>query len=259
MNKIIPLIIFFISIFVYADKSKEKEKLPIITEIAFEKGDFYNKAVPPVELIIAIEISNSADYKISYENEIINAGIFNKGSNLISIGSKKLFEKSGTHIFILETKVGQFKFDYEISIDIKLDNLFQKKISIVRDKPFQYNVDMYIEGQLISKSRKKIFIGIPDNIKRSIEKAVESDPIPPVNVENSSTLFSIPLKEVLKLFKKKKAKYSHIPRDRIVFIEFWKKDKTGVLVKVKVQLKINSRILKHENFDKELTLDILNL
>jgi len=252
MNKniIIPVIfVFIISISGYADglTSKEREKLPLITGIGFIDGNSYKPSAPPKELILGIDITNNAHYKLLYKDKMIKGDRLTKGSNRIGIESQHLFKASGTHLYILETKAGQFKFKYEITIDIALDAPPPPKISLEIEtiKPFQYETEMYIDGRLAVKTRKKVYGVISDSMRRDIKRAMESTPQNPAAVTNPNSIatFQIPLSAILDLFKRGKA--SPLPKPRRISLSFREKDKSGTQKKVNAEIKLQYRILKH--------------
>lgn len=238
-NKIIPLIIFFLSIGGYP------KKLPMITGIGFIEGMSYSTAAPPAELIIGIDITNDALYKLSHRDKTVKGGHLKKGANRVGIESRHLFKTPGTHIYILETKAGQFNFRYEITIEIKLDLPPPREISLEIEtvKPFQYETEVYIDGRLAFKTRKKVYGAVSDSTKKAIKRAVEAGPAHYADPQNPAAL-SIPVLAIIRNILKK-GKAPPAPKPRVISITFREKDKAGVQKKVRAELELHYRILKH--------------
>ena len=251
MNKVklIPVIFFFLCINILARDpgSKNMETPPIITGIGFIDGSSYKPSAPPEALLLGIDITDDANYKLSYGDKIINGGLLKKGSNRVGIGAQDLFKASGTHVYLLETKAGEFNFKYEIIIDITLKLPPPPKISLEIDsvKPFQYETEMYIDGRLAFKTRKWQDGVISDSMKRDIKRALEADPQNPAAISNPNTIatIQIPVTSIINsIFKRRK--FSSLPKPRRISLSFLEKDKAGTRKKVNAELELHYRILK---------------
>jgi hypothetical protein len=123
-------------------------------------GEKTGKALaPPEKLVLGIEISAEAYYKLSDKENVIKGGFLRRGLNLVDIEAKGLFEESGTHVYFLDLKVGDIILIKQIEIDIHMDSsvVDSETPSQVRDP--EYELSMFIGNQLIVSGKKVSFKG----------------------------------------------------------------------------------------------------
>jgi hypothetical protein len=271
MRRYIFIILFFCIIGNIA-WAIEKEKLPIITDIGFIKKIPDKAAEPPGELSIGITITNDVFYKLLHESTMIKGGILKKGFNLVSIEAENFFKASGTHVYILETKADQYRFKYEITIDIQLEIPADEvspapsapavqsspkspppvptdpEESIESDKkaaPIQYDLSLYKGGPFIARSRKEVDGIAIDSSMKGIKKAIDSGPQYPTNPANPAAM-GIPIFPLIKAILGKK-RTSALPQPRVIRVVFVKEDKTDVLKEVNAVIRLQSRVIKNNS------------
>lgn len=127
---------------------------PTVLEIGLIDSDSYRGTSPPVRLIVGLELSQDALYKLSHNAATLKGGRFLKGFNSFSLETDNFFEGSGVHTYILELKVEDriIRQEFEIAIEMEGQAHRETKETPVEDK--EYTVMMYIGDQLVASSKK---------------------------------------------------------------------------------------------------------
>lgn len=134
-----------------------KSRYPLITEIAFISTQPDSVLFVQGILPLDIEISNDGYYKFSTDKEVIKAGLFQAGFNLIGLEIRPLLEKPGTYVYWLETKADDLILKKEIDIEVEVHSPFlipKARPTILNINPMEYKLSMYVDGELILTSKK---------------------------------------------------------------------------------------------------------
>lgn len=248
-----------------------KERYPLVTEMALIKSDVYYDNTPPSHISIGIDIKNMAYYKLSDETNVIKGGRFLQGFNSIQLEANSLFDRSGSHIYFLDLKTGDFILRKEIRIDIALDTEENKEknetIAVARNP--QYKLSMYIGDELVatrtSKFQQKLSLNIekpplPENYD-PYDMVREDNPM-----ANSASIFqALALaQEIIKSLSSKKDKekrFDPLEKSQKIRTTFFRKDSGGIEREVSAEitlytmnLDIHSTIIKRESSSPELNL-----
>jgi len=97
-------ILFLLSLFSTIILTAEN-KAPIILGIDFIEDQRFESIYPPSEIRIGIQIREKAYYKFSLGSDVIEAGLFMPGLNVINIEARSLFNRSGGHVFFWRSKL----------------------------------------------------------------------------------------------------------------------------------------------------------
>jgi hypothetical protein len=126
----------------------------VVLEIGLIDSDNYRGTSPPAQLIVALELSQNAYYKLIQNGLTLKGGRFLKGFNSFSLESNTFFRGSGIHTYTLELKVEDriIKQDFEIAVEMEDQAPPAKKDLPAEDK--EYTVLMYIGDQLVASSKK---------------------------------------------------------------------------------------------------------
>jgi hypothetical protein len=127
---------------------------PVILEIGLLDSDSYRGTSPPARLIVALELSQDALYKLIHNKSTLIGGLFLKGFNSFSLETGNFFEESGVHAYILELKVADrmIRQEFEIAVEMEDQALRATKETPAEDR--EYTVLMYIGDQLVASSKK---------------------------------------------------------------------------------------------------------
>jgi len=239
------VLIFSFILSLYADQ------ITLVNEIALIDSEIYNQSFPPQKVIIGIDLENDAYYKLTYQKNTIKAGLLHRGLNLIHVEANNLFEKSGTHMYLLGLKVGGLVLEKEIKIDIHLDtpNLAEKKEA--ESKNIEYELSMFVGDELIISSKKMHYDkfqlkldppSMPKNYK-PFDPNWRTDPF-----ANSFSILDA-VAGIYNLIKKQKTKKSeekpvkYIQKWQRIVTSFIRKDPGGVAREVKATITISTRDL----------------
>lgn len=163
IKKIVFLVILILSFNLY---SYDLEEFSLVTDIWLAEIGEDKMFTPPDRLVIGIDLTENAYYKLSDKENVIKGGLFRKGPNFIDIEANDLFKKSGTHIYSLDLKVGEFVLREKIEIDIQLDADDVDVQSKDKAENPEYELSMFIGGRLVLSSKKFL----PKNLSFEIEK-----------------------------------------------------------------------------------------
>ena len=131
-----------------------QDPLPVVLEIGLIDSDSYRGASPPAQLIIGLDLSQNAYYKLIHKGSTLKGGLFLKGFNSFSLETDDFFRESGAHAYTLELKVGDriIQREFEIVVEMADNAPLAKKKPPVEKK--EYTVLMYIGEQLVASSKK---------------------------------------------------------------------------------------------------------
>jgi hypothetical protein len=128
--------------------------ISLVSEIFLIDSEIYQKYVPPGRILIGVEMESDVLYKLSSQSEVLQGGLLRKGFNSLSIDTQGFFEKSGSHKFVLETKVEDSLAKKEITIDVQLMPLYVVQKRGEEKKKYEYTVSLFVGDRLIYSTRK---------------------------------------------------------------------------------------------------------
>ncbi len=141
--------------------------LPLVRDIGLIGDESSKDFASPDKLIIGVEVSRDALYKLSDEKNVIKAGYFTRGLNTVEVEANGLFMESGTHLYFLDLKAGDFTLKKEIEIDIQLDSsgVDSGTPRLVKKPEPEYELSMFIGEKLIVSGRKSLSEELSFNIE----------------------------------------------------------------------------------------------
>jgi hypothetical protein len=129
-------------------------RLSLVSEIFLVDDEMYRKYVPPGEIILGLEMEANALYKLSAEDEILRGGLLRKGFNSLRISTRGFFEKSDSHVLVLEMKSDDSLEKKEITFEVRLMPVFMVQKRGEERKKYEYSVSLFIGGRLIYSTKK---------------------------------------------------------------------------------------------------------
>lgn len=127
---------------------------PLVLEIGLIDSDSYRGTSPPARLIVGLEMSQDALYKLTHNKTTLKGGRFLKGFNSISLETDNFFEGSGVHAYILELKVENRIIRQEFEIAVEMEDQAPRVTKETPAENKEYSVLMYIGDQLVASSKK---------------------------------------------------------------------------------------------------------
>jgi len=127
---------------------------PLVLEIGLIDSDSYRGTSPPARLIVGLEMSQVALYKLTHNKTTLKGGRFLKGFNSISLETDNFFEGSGVHEYILELKVENRIIRQEFEIAVEMEDQAPRATKETPAENKEYSVLMYIGDQLVASSKK---------------------------------------------------------------------------------------------------------
>jgi len=229
--------VFFL--FILCINSFGENQVPLITEIALIKTDTSDQLLPPRKLIIGIEISADAYYKLSFKGDIIKAGLLHRGLNLIHLEASHLFKDTGTHTYLLGLKREDLVLEKKLIIDIHLE-ISAIVITEARNRNIEYKLSLFVGDKLIVSKKK--------THHDALSPKTEAPPLPKYNEPFDSNFRTTPgansfpilgavagiLQLIKKLRSKKEKPEKTIQKQRQITTTFRQVDSEGVLKEVRV-------------------------
>ena len=111
---------------------------------------------PPSSLVLALEVDISGYFKLIHDERTLKGSLLRKGANTVSIPTSGLFEKSGTHVFLLEFMVDSLIVKKPIEIEIQMENPPPLPRAEPAREELEYTVSLYIGDRLVVSSRRAL-------------------------------------------------------------------------------------------------------
>jgi hypothetical protein len=127
---------------------------PVVLEIGLIDSDSYRDTSPPARLIVGLELSQDAFYKLIHNKATLKGGRFLKGFNSFSLETDNFFEGSGVHTYILELKAENRIIRQKFEIAVEIEGHTQGVMPEILAENKEYSVLMYIGDQLVASSKK---------------------------------------------------------------------------------------------------------
>lgn len=246
VNKKIILFLLFITIINF--NSPAENPTPLITDIALIKTDPCDQPFPPRKLIVGVEISADAYYKLSFKGDIIKVGLLHRGLNLIHLEASHLFQATAKHTYFLGLKREDIILEKEIIIDIRLETS-----TILRTEAQygnrEYKLSMFVGDKLIISKKKTHHEDLSPKTETPLSPRYQ-EPFDS-NFETAPGSNSFPIlgavAEILKLIKELKSKREKpektIQKQQQITTTFRQVDPEGVLKEVKAIITLTTRDL----------------
>ncbi len=145
----------------------------LILDLGLLGGPRITRASPPTTFNLGLELTRNVPFKLIYKEAVVDAGLMNKGFNVIPLDLTGLFQKSGTAIFILEFMTGGPVLRRELSLSVELDEEMESGSGIDSPAPEpkvsylerEYSVSLYVNQRLVAVNRKKLLGKISMDLK----------------------------------------------------------------------------------------------
>jgi hypothetical protein len=132
-----------------------QEDVRLISDIGLIDSGISRRTSPPSALVIGIDLTMPALYKLSDDSGVIKGGQFLKGFNSFSLDVRDRFDQSGNYAYTLELKAGDYVVQRKFVIAIRID--LPKELEQPQAEPpveSEHVVSMYVDGQLVVSYRK---------------------------------------------------------------------------------------------------------
>jgi len=131
-----------------------QSRYPLINDLAFLlPAEAETRLSPPDNLILAVQMANSAFFKLIFEDETIKAGLLQKGLNTISLESGPLLRQSGAKTFYLELKAEDLIIRREITLEVSLSSEVILASAPRADITRRYRVSLLLGDKLLAQSQ----------------------------------------------------------------------------------------------------------
>jgi hypothetical protein len=134
--------------------SGDEEGFPLVSGICLVENEAYQGDLPPGQITIGLQVRTDALFKISVRDHVFQGGLFHKGFNSIALPAPGLFNKTGTHTFMLECKAEGSIVVKEIVIDIWIVPLYVVQKMGEERKRYAFTLSFFIGDRLIYSTRK---------------------------------------------------------------------------------------------------------
>ncbi len=144
---------------------KWQSRYPLVNDLAFLiPAEATASISPPDSVVLAIQMANSAYFKLIFENETIKAGLLQKGLNTLSLEISPLIRQSGPKNFFLELKADDLLIRREISINVNLTSEILLSSAPQADITRIYRVSLLLGNKLLAQSQSTFKLTPPIQI-----------------------------------------------------------------------------------------------
>lgn len=246
--------------------SAQSQKIQI-EDIYLIKNRLDPSPLPPAFIRIGLEAAQNVYFKLIGDENVIQAGLFPRGFNSISLPAPPLLEKSGKHTYTLELKTETGLVRHEIVLDVRLYwdepnevEEEEEEIEAPQVNTTEHRVSLFFNDELIA-SRKKILeqkLILPkkeSNLPRNYDP-FNPDPMDNPFVNSVDIMQAAGLAyQLIKDLVKKKDKGESVPPIQIarqISLNFRAKNPQGIETQVRATIQLSTRILQPQKSDLPL-------
>ncbi len=132
-------------------------RYPLLLDLAFiTPAESALSLSPPDRFILAIQMANSAFFKLMAEGETLKAGLLQRGLNTLSLESSPLIRESGAHAFLLDLKADDLIVRREINIEVNLSSEILLAPTSSSEITRRYRLSLFLGNKLLAQSQKTI-------------------------------------------------------------------------------------------------------
>lgn len=205
---------------------------------------------PPEKLVLGIDISVEAYYKLSDEENVIKGGLLRRGLNIVDIDATGLFEETGTHFYFLDLKSGDLIIKKEIEIDIHLDSPAVDSETPSQARDPEYGISMFVGDQLIVTGKKFLFKGASFEIEKprlpegygpfyEIEKEYKSPMLNSFSILDAAGVVYDLIKKAIGKKKRRKSERP-IQKHTQLTVTFLRRDSEGVSREINARIELKA-------------------
>ena len=169
MRKTLGILLFCLTAFSIPHFGQEESGL--VLDLGLLGGPRITRSAPPTTLNLGLELTRDVPFKLIFEKEVVDAGLLNRGFNVIPLDLTGFFQKSGTCNFILEFMTGGSVLRQELSLYVEMDQETDPGTDSQAPEPKlsyqerEYSVSLYVDQRLVAINRKKLVGKISLNLE----------------------------------------------------------------------------------------------
>jgi len=147
-----------------------KTAYPLVTDVCFISSPGSGESDLPANIRIGFNLLNSAYYKISLGPYALEGGFWGRGFHILAFPAENIFDRSGTYELNLDLKAGDIVLRKPIRVEVTVSDVGsvrtraatlppitdgkKKPASLLPLTSLEGEISLYVDGQLILKSRK---------------------------------------------------------------------------------------------------------
>jgi hypothetical protein len=232
-----------------------EESMPTIREVYLIRNDSTEGDRQPDKLLVGVDLSADAYYKLIYKEDIVRAGLLQRGPNVVDFTVPHLFRETASHLFILAVKARSRNIilQKEIKIDITLSGSDEPDVEGADTKQIDTRLSMFVKDRLVAQKTKSIAPLRLTSKSRLEPAAIDYGIYNPVdgsypNLDNSSfsvlTLAGLAIRAIKKS-KSQKRQQREIEKCSSIQIAFFREDEQGD--REKYDLTIRLEVVNRKN------------
>ncbi len=225
-----------------------EESMPTIREVYLIRNDSYEGDRQPDKLLVGVDLSADAYYKLIYKENIVRVGLLQRGPNVVDFTVAHLFRETASHTYILAVKARTQNtiLQEEIKIDIVLAGSDEPDVEGTETKQVDTRLSMFVKDQLVAQKTKSLAPLRLTGKSRLEPAAIGYGIYNPVNgsypdLDSSSfsvlTLAGLALRAIKKS-KTKKRQQREIKKCSSIQTAFFKEDEQGIREKYDLTIRI---------------------
>jgi hypothetical protein len=109
---------------------------------------------PPAQIVLGIEITNTAFYRMMREERIIAGSSLHRGFNIVRVDADRLFSQPGVHVYTLELKKEDLELRREVRLDVDVTSPQFRTSPEAQAKKIEYTLSLFVGEEMISSLKK---------------------------------------------------------------------------------------------------------
>jgi len=135
--------------------SQWRSRYPFVPEIALIAGIGDTPIIIQGILPLGFDLTADAYFKFFEGSNVLKAGLFKSGPNILSLDANDLFLRPGKRTYFLELKAGELILKKEIDLEIDVSSPRVEPVApSLKRQPLYYKLSMYVGGELVMASQK---------------------------------------------------------------------------------------------------------
>ena len=127
---------------------------PLILDVFLVDQKTVQTFSPPAQIILGIEITTPALYKILKNDQVIAGSMLHRGFNILRVDASSLFNQPGVHVYNLQIKKDDLGLNREISLDVNVTTPQFRTSTEAQAKQIEYSLSLFVGTEMISSLRK---------------------------------------------------------------------------------------------------------
>ena len=127
---------------------------PLVADLFLVEQKTASAFSPPANIVIGVEMTNPAYFRLIKNGQIVLGSMFHKGFNIIRVDASLLFSRPGIHVYQLQLKTDNLDLNREVRLDVEVTSPRFRTSPEAPTKKIEYTLSLFVGEEMISSLRK---------------------------------------------------------------------------------------------------------